>query len=117
VVSAFGVDADRVGIATLVTPRPAAQLAATLSAEHGIATRDGAFCAHPLLRRLLSHPDDPTVPNAVRASLGVGTTTSDIDTFLTALDDVVRHGPRWSYSLDRGRLVPDPDPRARPVIG
>lgn len=117
VLAAFGPSSDRVAIATIVTERPSALVAAALSAEHGIATRDGAFCAHPLLRRLVTDPADPTVPNAVRASLGVSSSSADIDAFLTALEDVLVTGPRWKYALDRGRLVPTPDPRPRPTLG
>lgn len=113
--SAFGT-ADRVGIVTLTLDRPAAEIAAALSAEHGIATRDGAFCAHPLMRRLAGVAPDAPVPNALRVSLGVGTTADDVDTFVAALGEILRDGPRWAYELRAGRVVPVPDPRPRPAL-
>ncbi len=56
---------DAVGIVTFtVDGFEAGEIAAFLSAEHGIGVRDGRFCAHPVLARLgLSG-------GAVRASLG-----------------------------------------------
>lgn len=114
-VTIWGSTADRIGIVTLRLPQPAAAVAAALSAEHGIGTRDGAFCAHPLMRRLFGHAPDGPVPNALRVSFGVGSTTGDLDHFVDSLAAVLRDGPRWTYALERGRLVPSPDPRRRPV--
>lgn len=54
-------------------------VAAYLSAEHGIGVRDGRFCAHPLLARL--GLDD----GAVRAGIGLGTSSADIDRLLAGL--------------------------------
>ena len=73
-------------------------LAAALSAEHGIGIRHGCFCAHPLMMRLLRVDDaeahrliDETraghherLPGAVRMSLGLGSTTADVDAFADA---------------------------------
>jgi selenocysteine lyase/cysteine desulfurase len=113
-VSVFGPSSDRIGIVTLRLPRPAAAVAAALSAEYGIGTRDGAFCAHPLMRRLFGEAPDGPVPNALRVSFGVGSTIADLDHFADSLATVLQHGPRWTYALERGRLVPSPDPRPRP---
>jgi selenocysteine lyase/cysteine desulfurase len=112
--AAFTDSSDRVGIATLHLPVAPALAAAALSAEHGIGTRDGAFCAHPLMRRLLGTTEAEAVPNALRVSVGVGTTTTDIDYFIEALGEILRDGPRWTYHLDGGRLSPLPDPRSWP---
>jgi selenocysteine lyase/cysteine desulfurase len=74
-------------------------VAARLSAEFGIATRHGCFCAHPYLMRLLDlSPDDiaayradvmrgdrTRLPGAVRASAGLGTSDADVDAFLAAV--------------------------------
>jgi hypothetical protein len=87
-------------------------LAAALSAEHGIGVRDGAFCAHPLLDALVAEGDPPA---AVRASVGVGTTMTDVDRLIGALADLCARGPQWRYRIERGRYVPDPDPRPRPA--
>lgn len=105
--------ADRVGILTLRLARRADDVAAVLSAEHGIATRDGAFCAHPLMRRLAGLPADaPSVPNAVRVSFGVGSTADDIDALVDALTEIGTTGQRVSYVLRHGRVVPEHDTRA-----
>jgi selenocysteine lyase/cysteine desulfurase len=106
-----------------------AQLAAVLSAEYGIGLRHGCFCAHPLMAHLLgidpaqaadlgqriSRGAPLAMPGAVRASMGLGTTTGDIDHLFDALTAVVLDGPRWSYrtSPDASDCWPDPDPRPR----
>jgi len=112
--AAFGASSARVGIASVAVAEPAA-VAAALSAEHGISTRDGAFCAHPLLRRLRGVADGHPVPNALRASVGVGSTLDDVSAFAAALRTILDRGPAWRYAEVDGRLVPSPDPRRRPV--
>jgi selenocysteine lyase/cysteine desulfurase len=80
-----------VGIVSFVVAgRDSAEVAAHLATRHRIGVRDGLFCAHPLARRLLTEAatrsnrrDLP--PTALRASLGLGTTESDVNTLLTAL--------------------------------
>jgi selenocysteine lyase/cysteine desulfurase len=76
-----------------------ALVAARLSAEFGIGVRHGCFCAHPYLIRLLGvgrdgvdraraavqRGDRSTIPGAVRASCGLGTTGDDVDSLLGAL--------------------------------
>ncbi|ANY05389.1 aminotransferase class V-fold PLP-dependent enzyme [Pseudonocardia sp. HH130630-07] len=83
---------------------PAGLVAAALSAEHGIGVRDGRFCAHPLLERL-------TGGDAVRASLGLRSTASDVDRLVHALDRIARREPGWTYAIVDGRWAPTPDPR------
>jgi selenocysteine lyase/cysteine desulfurase len=89
------------------------KLAGALSAEYGIGVRDGAFCAHPLVDALVP-ANQP--PSAVRASVGVGSTRTDIDRLLGALADLRARGPQWTYRVEHGRYVPDPDPRPRPLV-
>ena len=110
----WGPSSARVGIVafTVAGWHPGA-LAAALSAEHGIGVRDGAFCAHPLLDALVPEGE---VPVAVRASVGVGSTMTDIDRLIGALTDLCGRGPQWSYRIEHGRYVPDPDPRPRPLL-
>jgi selenocysteine lyase/cysteine desulfurase len=84
-------------------------LAAALSAEYGIGVRDGQFCAHPLLQRL-GHAD-----GALRASIGVGSGSQDVDRLLDGLGELTTHGRRWTYAKDRGRWTPVPDPRPYPA--
>lgn len=107
-----GEDVDRVGVATFALAglrHPL--LAAVLSAEHAIGVRHGCFCAHPLITHLLGVTDEqlgrlraellagrqPALPGAVRASIGLGTSTEDIDRLTGALQDVARRGPRERY--------------------
>ncbi|MGW9346719.1 aminotransferase class V-fold PLP-dependent enzyme [Nocardiopsis flavescens] len=101
-------DHPRVGILSFVVDGlPADLLAAALSAEYGIGVRDGLFCAHPLTRHLLPRGHG----QAVRASLGIGTTQEHVDRLVGAVADLVARGPRWEYAEADGRLVPVPDPR------
>jgi selenocysteine lyase/cysteine desulfurase len=109
-----------------------AQVAAALSAEHGIGVRHGCFCAHPLISELLdidAHAiagigsalragRSPAMPGAVRLSIGLGTTRTDIDRLVDALEIITVSGPRWTYrtSPDGKDCWPDPDPRPRPEL-
>lgn len=111
---------------------PYAQLAAVLSAEYGIGVRHGCFCAHPLMVALLgisparqthlyhdlSQGRSPAMPGAVRASIGLGTTSADIAHLVDALEAIATSGPRWTYrcSADGADCLPDPDPRPRPEL-
>ncbi|MEJ8279354.1 aminotransferase class V-fold PLP-dependent enzyme [Pseudonocardia spirodelae] len=106
VLSCFDDAADRTATVSFTLGElPAGLVAAALSAEHGIGVRDGRFCAHPLLERLTGGRD------AVRASLGLRTTTDDVDRLVTALHALARRGPGWTYALVDGRWAPTPDPR------
>jgi selenocysteine lyase/cysteine desulfurase len=98
---------DRVGVVSFNIPGYRADLvAAYLSAEHGIGVRGGKFCAHPLLARLGLGD-----AGAVRASIGLGTSSDDVDVLLGALEKLIAHGPAWKYTASDGYLSPDPDPR------
>jgi len=129
----WGEEHPRIGVLTFnLDGYHHAHLAAILSAEYGIGVRHGCFCAHPLMLRLLQVSDDDAeqvrqdlkrrqrarVPGAVRASFGLSTTGEDIDWFLRAIEEIARHGPRWSYrtSADGKDVIPDPDPRGRPRL-
>ncbi|MER7891739.1 aminotransferase class V-fold PLP-dependent enzyme [Micromonospora sp. NPDC094482] len=87
----FGPDAPRVGIVSfVVAARDSAEVAAELARGHAIGVRDGLFCAHPLARRLLTEAAARTgrrdlPPTALRASIGLGSTTADVDRLLAAL--------------------------------
>lgn len=101
---------DVVGVVSFSVPGfRAAQVAAFLSAEYGVGVRDGRFCAYPLVARL-------GVPEgAVRASLGVGSSSADVDRLLDALDALLTDGPRWCYSSAGGGCRPVPDHRSLPA--
>lgn len=107
-------DADKVGVVSFtISGFEAGFLAAALSAEYGIGVRDGAFCAHVIVGRLVkqagSHED-----RAVRASIGLGTTAEHVDRLVAALRTLVTEGPKWSYTQRDGRWVPENDSRTLP---
>jgi selenocysteine lyase/cysteine desulfurase len=101
---------ERIGVVTFVVDgHDSGRVAAYLSAEHGIGVRDGRFCAHPLLTRL-GYGD-----GAIRASLGLGSSSQDVDRLVAALDRLLTDGEAWAYALDHGRWAPTPDPRPAPA--
>ena len=73
-------------------------LAQTLSEKCAIATRRGAFCAHPYVWRLMDIPyddlsgfvkcDDANTPGMVRVSFGIYNTEEEVDRFLQGLSDI-----------------------------
>jgi selenocysteine lyase/cysteine desulfurase len=79
-------------------------VAAYLSAEHGIGIRDGRFCAHPLLARL-------ELDGALRASIGLGTSSADVDRLVNAIATLVESGPTWDYATTDGLWNPTPETR------
>jgi selenocysteine lyase/cysteine desulfurase len=86
----FGPAHPRVGITSFaVAGKDSATVAARL-AGHGIGVRDGLFCSHPLTRHLLARAPRPVPATAVRASLGLGTTESDVDRLVAAVAEVAR---------------------------
>src|SRR5690606_23246673 len=136
----FQPDATRVGITSFaVAGHDSAAVARYLAREHGIGVRDGLFCAHPLVRRLLyeaaARLGRPLPPTAVRASIGLSTTVEDIDRLVTALGTlpcrrrdrdhqvtthretiVDGHDERWHEHLWRLRFPSqDASPRLSPV--
>ncbi|MEV0034129.1 aminotransferase class V-fold PLP-dependent enzyme [Nocardia sp. NPDC050793] len=97
---------DSVGIvAFTVAGFAPGHVAAYLSAEHAIGVRDGRFCAHPLLARL-------GLDGALRASIGVATTSADVDRLVAAVATLVHHGPSWNYAQTDGLWNPTPETRA-----
>jgi selenocysteine lyase/cysteine desulfurase len=97
-----------IGVVTFtVDGYDAGLVAAYLSAEHGIGVRDGRFCAHPLLERL-------GLDAAVRASVGVGSRTDDVDRLVAAVAELARRGTRADYERVDGRWQPAADVRPLP---
>ncbi|HUY07729.1 MAG TPA: aminotransferase class V-fold PLP-dependent enzyme [Acidimicrobiales bacterium] len=88
----------------VVDNMPHALVAARLSAEYGIGVRNGCFCAHPYLVRLLGLSRDEidrfradarnhihtSLPGAVRASTGISNTHEQIDILLRAVNEITR---------------------------
>ncbi|MEU2041112.1 aminotransferase class V-fold PLP-dependent enzyme [Nocardia niwae] len=96
---------DSVGIVAFTLDAFApGHVAAYLSAEHGIGVRDGRFCAHPLLTRL-------GLDGALRASIGLGTTSADVDRLIEAVATLVATGPAWNYAVENGVWNPTPETR------
>ncbi len=95
---------ERLGVAS-IDPRPIhdAVLATVLNNRYGIATRNGCFCAHPYMIRLLGIEDPVNYiaafrrgefekpPGAVRATVGVYNNRNDVERFLEALDEIARN--------------------------
>ena len=106
-------------------------VAAALSAEHGIAVRNGCFCAQPYLAHLLGIPaaelearaaaggTTRQMAGAVRASIGVDTSEDDVDRFAAALRSLAAAGPRLEYRHDplTGDVNPVGDLRTAPRFG
>ncbi|WP_029291537.1 aminotransferase class V-fold PLP-dependent enzyme [Cellulomonas sp. HZM] len=89
--------ADPVGVVTFTVPgHDAGLVAAYLAAEHGIGVRDGRFCAHPLLAHLdASH-------GAIRASVGVGSTSEWVDRLVDGVAAYLAQGPAVQYEVVDG---------------
>ena len=77
-------------------------VAAILTYEHAIGVRNGCFCAHPYLKRLLNispeenkafeerllKGDRRNIPGAVRMSFGIYNTFEEVDQFIEALQKI-----------------------------
>lgn len=91
-----------------------AQVAAVLAYEGGIGVRNGCFCAHPYILRLLRVEneayesfrsrvlggDRTNMPGLVRASFGCYNTTEEIDVLIEWLQRIQRGEYRGQYQLD-----------------
>ena len=116
----FGGQVQTIGVVTFtVAGQSSAVVAAALSAEHGIGVRDGAFCAQPLVRRLLGAAGcaaEDGAGHAVRASVGLATSTEHVDRLVAAVESIAACGPRRRYVIVDGRPVPAVDDRRLPKI-
>ncbi|MFZ1729824.1 MAG: aminotransferase class V-fold PLP-dependent enzyme [Bacteroidota bacterium] len=92
--------ADKVGVISFDFPEvPHAKVAAILSVEGGIGVRNGCFCAHPYIKRLLQLDeteaqkltdeimagDRTNIPGMVRASFGCYNNLDDVDRLVAML--------------------------------
>ncbi|ATY13241.1 aminotransferase class V-fold PLP-dependent enzyme [Amycolatopsis sp. AA4] len=110
----FDAPVDRVGTVSFVVDGfEPGWLAAVLSAEYGIGVRDGAFCAHVAARRLIREAGSEG-QQAVRVSLGLGSTEEHVDRLVLALRQIVARGARWEYAKVDGRWAPVGDTRELP---
>jgi cysteine desulfurase/selenocysteine lyase len=119
------VEEDRIGTFPFSIDRlHHALAAAALEHEHGIEVRAGTICNHRLVRRWFGVDDEEqrAIEGAiergdrlasygiVRASLGIHSTTADIDELVAALEQLGTHGPRLSYRSVPERETFEPDP-------
>ena len=86
------------------------QIAEILSQEAGIAVRNGLFCAHPYVAKLLkisteeihyhqTHDDKP-IPGLVRISFGVYNNFHEIDVFLSLLSHIATQRQYYASKYD-----------------
>lgn len=96
---------EKVGVfAFLIPGHGHADVSIALDARWGIATRNGCFCAHPLLHRLLKLGDVPKwteavsrgldieLPGATRATFGIYNSEAEVDLLGLALERLAREG-------------------------
>jgi len=116
----FGGQVETIGVVTFtIAGQSSAVVAAALSAEHGIGVRDGAFCAQPLVRRLLGTAGCSAADgtgHAIRASVGLATTTEHVERLVAAIKSIADAGPRRRYLTVNGRPTPAVDDRELPRI-
>ena len=108
--------ADKVGVISFdIDGVPHAKVAAILSAEGGIGVRNGCFCAHPYVKRLLKVEDDAArelteeilagdrtnLPGMVRASFGCYNNLDDVDRLVAMLHRIARGDYHGDYELNR----------------
>lgn len=124
---------DRVGVCTFnLEGYPDRLLAQILASEHAIGVRNGCFCAHPLVTRLLDIDeetarcirdevvagDQTRMPGAVRASLGLANGPEDVERLVAAVSSIAEHGPAGHYVYDRSanEYRPTDDQRSWPRL-
>jgi cysteine desulfurase/selenocysteine lyase len=108
--------ADRLGVITFnLEGLHHGYVAAVLSQEFGIGVRNGCFCAHPYLTRLLGLSpaeigelraemrtgDRRAMPGMVRVSFGAYSSFEDIDRVAAALGRIACGDVRGDYAQDR----------------
>ena len=91
---------DRVGVVTFnFSDLNSYALARVLSEQGGVATRRGAFCAHPYVWRLMGIPEeqlnefeecsDVNTPGMIRISFGIYNTEEEVDQLLEMLPEMI----------------------------
>jgi selenocysteine lyase/cysteine desulfurase len=100
-----------------------ALVAAILSYEGGIGVRNGCFCAHPYVKRLLNMctvgikqmtddvlaRDRSKLPGAVRMSFGLYNTAEEIDCLCDMLKKIIQQNYKGKYVMnkERGEYCPE----------
>lgn len=104
---------DRVGVVTFnFSDINSFILAKNLSEKGGVATRRGAFCAHPYVWRLMNLTDDEInsfanctdvkTAGMVRISFGIYNTEEEVDSFLALMPEIMKVSDRKTYLLEQG---------------
>ena len=104
---------DRVGVVTFnFSDINSYILARNLSNMGGIATRRGAFCAHPYVWRLMNLTEqeiyhfqnctDLKTAGMVRISFGIYNTEEEVDQFLAVMPEIMKASDPISYLLETG---------------
>jgi len=92
--------ADKVGIVVFnIDNMKSGDVAQMFANRRGIAVRQGAFCSHPYVFRLLGIPDDQitqemykenfSMPGMVRVSFGIYNTEEEVDILLETVREIV----------------------------
>jgi len=102
--------AEKAGVFSFMVPGVRHDVVSrVLSEEAGVATRNGCFCAHPLLHRLLglrdtsywtealSRGEDVDLPGATRATIGVYQRREDVDLLCDTLETIARRQWKGQY--------------------
>jgi selenocysteine lyase/cysteine desulfurase len=108
--------ADRVGVIPFqVNGVPHAKVAAILGYEGGIGVRNGCFCAHPYVLRLLGikgkayeyhrervlAKDRSELPGFVRASFGCYNNFADVDRLIETLERIIAGDVLGTYQVEK----------------
>ena len=104
---------DRVGVVTFnFSDINSYILAYNLSDKGGVATRRGAFCAHPYVWRLMKLNDaeiesfanctDIKTAGMVRISFGIYNTEEEVDQFLAMMPEIMKISDPKTYLLEQG---------------
>ncbi|OQY27032.1 MAG: class V aminotransferase [Candidatus Cloacimonetes bacterium 4572_55] len=115
---------DRLGVISFnVKGLHHALVSAILNYEGGIGVRNGCFCAHPYLIRLLDVSDTEAakvqgeilnrdrshVPGAIRITFGIYNNEEEIDSLVEMLEKIIRNEYKGNYTLnpDSGAYSPE----------
>lgn len=104
---------DRVGVVTFnFSDINSYILAKNLSEMGGVATRRGAFCAHPYVWRLMNLTEqeimvfqnctDVKTAGMVRISFGIYNTEEEVDQFLAMMPEIMKVSDNKTYLLEVG---------------
>ena len=108
---------DKVGVVSFNFSDINTKLVADQLAElGGVATRRGAFCAHPYVWRLMGIPDgmvstfencgDAKTPGMIRVSFGIYNTEAEVDEFLEILPKAME-AAKIEQEKDDADVVPE----------